>query len=214
MSHPGTGAGAAPGQKSENFGASLRRLLRSMSVVRVRLVAVIVLAVVAVGLQVLGPALLGRATDIVFNGVVGRMLPPGTTQEQAVEALRAGGQEQVAEMVSGMDVVPGQGIDFGALAQMILLVLLVYVASAAFLWVQGRILAGIVQRTAFRLRREVQAKIDRLPLRELDSHARGDVLSRVTNDIDNVAQTLQQTLSQVITSVVTVLEIGRASCRG
>jgi len=205
MSHPGTGT--PPGQKSQNFGPSLRRLLRSMSVERVRLVVVVVLAVVAVGLQVLGPALLGRATDIVFNGVVGRMLPPGTTQEQAVEALRAGGQEQVAEMVSGMDVVPGQGIDFGALAQMILLVLFVYVASAAFLWIQGRILAGIVQRTAFRLRREVQAKIDRLPLRELDSHARGDVLSRVTNDIDNVAQTLQQTLSQVITSVVTVLGV-------
>src|SRR5690625_939866 len=106
MSHPGTGT--PPGQKSQNFGPSLRRLLREVGGERVRLVVVVVLAVVAVGLQVLGPALLGRATDIVFNGVVGRLLPPGITQEQAVAGLRASGQDQVAEMVAGMDqVVPG-----------------------------------------------------------------------------------------------------------
>jgi len=211
MSHHGRGPGLPPGEKSANFGASLRRLLRTMAPERVRLVVVVVLAVVAVALQVLGPALLGRTTDIVFDGVVGRllgdMLPPGFTQEQAVAALEAAGQEQVAEMVSGMNVVPGQGIDFSALGRTILLVLGVYLASALFLWIQGRILAGIVQRMAYQLRRDVQAKIDRLPLRELDSHARGDVLSRVTNDIDNVSQTLQQTLSQVVTSVVTVVGV-------
>src|SRR5690606_40597791 len=103
--------------------------------------------------------------------------------------------------------VPGQGIDFSALGRTILLVLGVYLASALFLWIQGRILAGIVQRTAYQLRRDVQAKIDRLPLRELDSHARGDVLSRVTNDIDNVSQTLQQTLSQAVTSGGTVVGV-------
>ncbi len=212
MSHGRPGPGVPPGQKSANFGASLRRLLRSMAPERVRLVAVVVLAVLAVALQVVGPALLGRATDIVFDGVVGNILgqnfPPGTTQEEAVAGLRAAGQDQVAEMVAGMgEVVPGQGIDFDALADVILLVLGVYVASAVLLWIQGRILAGIVQRTAYKLRRDVQAKIDRLPLRELDSHARGDVLSRVTNDIDNLSQTLQQTLSQVVTSVVTVVGV-------
>src|SRR5690625_3856580 len=168
MSHPGTGT--PPGQKSQNFGPSLRRLLRSMSVERVRLVVVVVLAVVAVGLQVLGPALLGRATDIVFDGVVGRMLPAGVTQEEAVEGLRSAGQDQVAEMVAGMDgVVPGQGIDFGELAATIVLVLAVYVVSALFLWIQGRMLAGIVQRTAFGFRRRVHAEIDSLPLDELHS---------------------------------------------
>ncbi len=212
MSHgrpgPGGGPGVPPGQKSANFGASVRRLLRSMAPERARLVVVVVLAVVAVGLQVLGPALLGRATDIVFDGVVGRMLPAGVTQEEAVEGLRSAGQDQVAEMVAGMDgVVPGQGIDFGELAATIVLVLAVYVVSALFLWIQGRMLAGIVQRTAYGFRRRVQAKIDRLPLRELDSHARGDVLSRVTNDIDNLSQTLQQTLSQVVTSLVTVVGV-------
>ncbi len=206
MSH-GAGPGVPPGQKSANFGATLRRLLRELGSERLRLLAVVVLAVAAVALQVVGPALLGRATDIVFNGVVGRMLPPGVTQEQAVEGLRRSGQEQVAEMVAGMDLVPGQGIDFGALTRVILLVLAVYLGSSLLMWVQGRILAGVVQRTAFALRRDVQAKIDRMPLRELDSHARGDVLSRVTNDIDNLSQTMQQTLSQVITSVVTVIGV-------
>ncbi|WP_324652730.1 ABC transporter ATP-binding protein [Georgenia sp. H159] len=204
----GMGAGVPPGQKSANFGASLRRLLRTMRPERVRLVVVVVLAVLAVALQVTGPALLGRATNIVFDGVVGRTLPDGATLEQAVAGLRAAGENQVADMVSGMDgVVPGQGIDFGALTTVILTVLVVYVASAAFLWVQGRMLAGVVQRTAYHLRRDVQGKIDRLPLRELDSHARGDVLSRVTNDIDNLSQTLQQTLSQVVTSLVTVVGV-------
>ncbi|WP_299277061.1 ABC transporter ATP-binding protein [uncultured Georgenia sp.] len=207
MSHHGPGPGVPPGQKSANFGATLRRLLRELGTEKLRLLGVVVLAVAAVALQVVGPALLGRATDIVFNGVVGRMLPPGVTQEQAVEGLRRGGQEQVAEMVAGMDLVPGQGIDFGALTRVILLVLAVYLGSSLLMWVQGRILAGVVQRTAFALRRDVQAKIDRMPLRELDSRARGDVLSRVTNDIDNLSQTMQQTLSQVVTSVVTVVGV-------
>ena len=207
MSSPGM----PPGQKSENFGPSLRRLLGEMGVERLRLVLVVVLAVVAVALQVAGPALLGRATNIVFDGFLGTFLgtrlPAGTSREDAIEALRSSGQDQVADMLSGMDAVPGVGIDFGALAQIIVVVLVVYLAAGAFMWIQGRILAGVVQRTAFRLRRDVQAKIDRLPLRELDSHARGDVLSRVTNDIDNVAQTLQQTLSQVITALVTVVGV-------
>ncbi|MEE6286075.1 ABC transporter ATP-binding protein [Georgenia sp. MJ173] len=203
--------GPPPGQKSENFGVSLRRLLGEMRVERLRLVGVVILALVAVALQVSGPALLGRATNVVFDGFVGAslgsQLPPGTTRDEAIELLRDSGQDQVAEMLTGMDAVPGVGIDFGELAQIVLLVLGVYIAAAVFMWIQGRILAGVVQRTAFRLRRDVQAKIDRLPLRELDSHARGDVLSRVTNDIDNVSQTLQQTLSQVITALVTVVGV-------
>src|SRR5690606_27131404 len=137
MSHHRPGPGLPPGEKSANFGASLKRLLRAMAPERVRLVVVLVLAVVAVGLQVLGPTLLGRATDIVFNGVVGRMLPPGSTLEQAVAALRASGQDQVAQMVGGMEnVVPGQGIDFDALGRMAMLVLAVYIGSAVFLWIQ------------------------------------------------------------------------------
>lgn len=200
-------AGPAPGQKPASFGRSLRRLVAAMRPERARLLLVIVLAVGGVGLQVLGPALLGRATDVVFNGVVGAMLPAGSSVEEVVAAMRARGDVKMAEMVASMDVVPGQGIDFEALARIALVVLVVYVASAVLLWIQGRILATVVQRTAFRLRSDVQAKIDRLPLAELDSHARGDVLSRVTNDIDNVSQSLQQTLSQAVTAVITVVGV-------
>ena len=200
--------GVAPGQKSMHFGASLRRLVRSLRPERPRLVAVGILGSVSVALAVLGPKILGDATNIVFNGVVGRMLPAGVTQEQAVEGLRAGGHGQIADMVAGMHhLVPGQGIDFDALGRTILLVLGIYVLSAVFLWLQGRILAGVVQRTGYRLREDVQAKIDRLSLAHLDAQPRGDILSRVTNDIDNVTQSLQQTLSQLVTSVLTVIGV-------
>ncbi|KAE8763799.1 ABC transporter ATP-binding protein [Georgenia thermotolerans] len=200
--------GVAPGQKSLHFRASLRRLVGTLRPERPRLVAVGVLGSVSVALAVLGPKILGDATNIVFNGVVGRMLPAGVTQQQAVEGLRATGHGQVADMVAGMDnLVPGQGIDFDALGRTILLVLGIYVLSAVFLWLQGRILAGVVQRTGYRLREDVQAKIDRLSLAHLDAQPRGDVLSRVTNDIDNVTQSLQQTLSQLVTSVLTVIGV-------
>ncbi|GAA1637131.1 ABC transporter ATP-binding protein [Georgenia ruanii] len=205
---PGGRPGVAPGQKSMHFGASLRRLVRTLRPERPRLIAVGILGSVSVALAVLGPKILGDATNIVFNGVVGRMLPAGVTQQQAVEGLRASGHGQIADMVAGMKhLVPGQGIDFDALGRTILLVLGVYVLSAVFLWLQGRILAGVVQRTGYRLRQDVQAKIDRLSLAHLDAQPRGDVLSRVTNDIDNVTQSLQQTLSQLVTSVLTVIGV-------
>ncbi|WP_448071841.1 ABC transporter ATP-binding protein [Georgenia yuyongxinii] len=203
----GRGPVVAPGQKSMNFGPSLRRVVRSLGPERARLVAVVVLGTASVALSVLGPKILGDATNIVFDGVVGRTLPAGVTKEQAVAGLRAAGQGKVADMVSGMDVVPGQGIDFAALGTTVAVVLAVYVLAAVFLWLQGRILAGVVQRTGFRMREDVQAKIDRLSLGHLDGQPRGDVLSRVTNDIDNVTQSLQQTLSQLVTSVLTVLGV-------
>ncbi len=209
---PGAGLGGRPGmppgQKSVHFRASLRRLLHTLRPERPWLIGVVALGSMSVALAVLGPKILGDATNIVFNGVVGRMLPAGATQQQAVEGLRAAGQGQIADMVSGMDhLVPGQGIDFAALARTLLLVLGIYLLSAVFLWLQGRILAGVVQRTGYRMRRDVQAKIDRLSLAHLDAQPRGDVLSRVTNDIDNVTQSLQQTLSQLVTSVLTVIGV-------
>jgi ATP-binding cassette, subfamily B, multidrug efflux pump len=204
---PGMGPGMAPVQKSLHFGASLRRLLAELRPERAWMVLVVALGAGSVFLQVLGPKLLGDATNIVFNGVVGKMLPAGVTKAQAIAGLRASGQDQVADMVSGMDVVPGQGIDFGALSNTVLVVLAVYAVAAVLGWGQGFILAHVVQRTGYRLRRQVQAKIDRLSLSHLDSQARGDTLSRVTNDIDNVTQSLQQTLSQLIVSLLTVIGV-------
>src|SRR5207302_9116273 len=160
----------------------------------------------------------GTATNIVFNGIVGKSLPAGTTKAQAIAYLSAHGQGQLAQMLSGMDVTPGKGIDFNALAATLLLVVGLYLLSSVFLWAQGYLMAGVAQRTVYGMRRDVEAKLSRLPLKYFDSHSHGDVLSRVTNDIDNVSTTLQQGLSQILSSILNVvgtlaLKIGRASCR-
>ncbi len=206
--HGPMGGMGMPAEKALDFKASLRRFAASLRPERVPIVAVVILGVVSVALAVAGPKLLGNATNIIFAGVVGSQLPAGTTQAQAVEALRSQGQDQVADLVSGVPgLVPGQGIDFTALATVLGWVLAVYVGSFLFGWLQGRITAIVVQRTVYRLRGEVQAKLARLPLSYFDRNQRGEILSRVTNDIDNISQTLTQTLSQLVTSVLTVVGV-------
>ncbi|GIH59216.1 multidrug ABC transporter ATP-binding protein [Microbispora siamensis] len=190
-----------------NFGPSVRRLLRRLSPERPKLLAVIGLAVLSVVFSVIGPKLLGRATDVIFSGVIGGRLPAGTTKEQAVQGLRASGHGDFADMLAGMDVVPGHGIDFHALATVLAWVLALYVAASLFMWLQGRLLNDVTQRTVFRLRADVEDKLHRLPLKFFDGQPRGELLSRVTNDIDNVSQTLQQTLSQLLSSLLTVIGV-------
>jgi len=196
-----------PAEKSMNFGPSARRLLRRMNPERLGLIMVIALGTISVVLTVLGPKILGNATNIIFDGVVSKQLPAGITQEQAVNAARAAGNETYANLLSAMTLTPGQGIDFQALGRVLLLVLLLYVFASVFGYLQGYLLNGIVQRTILKLRAEVEDKLNSLPLRYLDKHQRGEVLSRVTNDIDNVSQTLQQTLSQTLTSLLTVVGV-------
>ena len=196
-----------PGEKSLNFRESGRRLLTVLRPERWRLVGVLLLGLASVALAVTGPKVLGNATNIIFDGVVGGQLPAGVTKAQAIEGLRADGQDRLADMLGGMDVVPGQGVDFPQLRTLLLIVVAIYVGSALFSWVQGVITTGVVQRVVYRLRQEVEAKMGRLPLKYFDGQPRGEVLSRVTNDIDNVAQTLQQTLSQLITAVLTVVGV-------
>jgi ATP-binding cassette subfamily B protein len=190
-----------------SFGPSVRRLLRRLLPQRMLLTVVLVFAVASVVLTVLAPNILGRATNLIFDGIVGRSLDPSLTKEQVVDGLRASGEGTRADMVSSMDVVPGRGVDFDAVGKVLVLVLILYIGSALLSWVQGYILNIALQRVIKRLRTDVENKIHRLPLRYFDSHKRGDVLSRVTNDIDNVSQSLQQTLSQLVVSVLTVFGI-------
>ncbi len=201
---------AMPVAKSKDFRGSFRRLLGELRPELPRIVLVLVLAVVSVAFAIVGPKILGTATDILFEGVVGKMageMMPGASQEQVVEALRAMGNDQMADMLTGMTFTPGQGVDFAALAGVIATLVGVFLLSALFGWMQGYIMAGVTQRTVYRLRREVDEKLARLPLRYFDSQPRGDVLSRVTNDIDNISNTLQQSLTQVITAVLTVIGV-------
>ncbi|MCX6433059.1 MAG: ABC transporter ATP-binding protein, partial [Actinobacteria bacterium] len=193
--------------KAQDFRGSLKRFGSRLRPERLIVIVVIVLAFASVFLAVLGPKLLGNATNIIFDGLVSLQLPAGMTQDQAVAALNATGQTDRADTVAAMTLTPGAGVDFAALAQVLAIVTVIYVLSSVLSWGQNYLMAGVTQRTIFRLREEVDHKLGRLPLRYFDGSSRGDVLSRVTNDIDNISMTLQQTLTQLITAVLTVVGV-------
>ena len=201
---PGPGV---PTEKSLDFGPSARRLLGRMAPEGMTIAGVLLLAIVSVTLTVLGPRILGHATDLIFTGVIGKQLPSGISKDQAIAAARAHGQGSFADLLSGMDVVPGRGIDFSALGWVLVGVLALYVAASVFSWAQGYLLNGAVQRTVYRLRSDVEDKLNRLPLAYFDRQPRGEVLSRVTNDIDNIGQSLQQSMSQLLVSLLTVVGV-------
>ncbi len=173
-----------PPQKAKSFGPSARRLLGLLRPQRKAIYVVIALAVGSVALSVAGPKMLGRATNLIFAGSMGD-----------------GGN---AKIVDAMNVHAGQGIDFDALAETLAIVMALYVGASLLMWLQGYFLNVIVQRTIKGLRTEVDAKLMRMPLAYFDRQPHGEVLSRVTNDIDNVAMALQQTLSQILVALLTV----------
>ncbi len=165
-------AAGMPAEQSKDFRGSTARLISEMRPERAGAVLVLVLAVVAVTLFVLGPKILGQATNVIVAGL-------GNPA----------------------------GIDYTKLHRTLIVVAGLYLGSATLSYLQGYLLAGVVQRTMMRLRARVEDKLNRLPLRYVDGQPRGDLLSRVTNDIDNVAQSLQQTLSQMLTSVLTIFGV-------
>ncbi|MEP7194002.1 MAG: ABC transporter ATP-binding protein [Actinomycetota bacterium] len=199
--------GGGPAVKALDFKVSLRRLVSRLRGDRRLVAAAAALAAVSVTLSVIGPKVLGTATDLIFSGLIGGRLPAGLTKAQAVDRLRATGQAKIADMVSAMDVVPGRGVDFAVVGKVLLAVLVLYVAASILSWLQGRVVTVIVQRTVYRMRADVESKLGRMPLSYFDSTPTGELLSRVTNDIDNVAQSLQQTMSQLLTSLLTVVGV-------
>jgi ATP-binding cassette, subfamily B, multidrug efflux pump len=198
---------AAPTERSKDLRGTLRKLLTRLRPERIKLATAAGLGVVSVGLLVTGPKILGTATNILFDGIVGQRLPAGMTQAQAEAMLRAHGEGQLADMLSGMTVTPGVGVDLARFGLVLGLAALIYLLGAVFTWGQGYIMAGITQRAMFGLRREVEEKLARLPLRYFDSHPHGDILSRVSNDIDNLSTTVQQGISQLLTSVLTIFGV-------
>jgi ATP-binding cassette subfamily B multidrug efflux pump len=208
---PGRGPAAFMGgmstEKSLDFRGSSRRLLGTLRPQRLLVAAGLALAAISVTLSVLGPRLLGDATNLIFSGVISKQIPAGVSQAQMVARLRSEGHSTQARMLQVMHVVAGQGIDFGHIGQVLLLVLVVYLGSSAGMLMQGRVTATVVQRLVSGLREQVQAKLSRLPLSYFDRQPRGEILSRVTNDIDNLAQSLQQTLSQVVISLLTIVGV-------
>ena len=201
------GGPGLPAEKAKDFRGTFGRLVGTLRPELGRILIVVAFAIVSVTCAVVGPKLLGNATNVLFEGVVSEMIPAGLTQQQAIDALNAAGQTQQAALLGSMTVTPGAGVDFSALRDILLVVAGVYILSSLFSWGQSYIMAGVSQRTVYRMRRDVDEKLSRLPLSYFDSHARGDTLSRVTNDIDNIANSLQQTMTQLITAVCTIIGV-------
>jgi ATP-binding cassette subfamily B protein len=197
----------APVNRSRDFWGSAARLVKQLAPQRGLCVAVIALGITGTAIGVVVPRVLGHATDLLFNGVIGRQLPAGITKAQAVAAARSRGADTFADLLSGMNVVPGHGVDFGAVARTLTLALGLYLVSAVLIWAQARLLNVTVQRTMVALRSDVEDKVHRLPLSYFDGRQRGELLSRVTNDIDNLQSSLSMTISQLLTSALTVVAV-------
>ncbi|WP_394279366.1 ABC transporter ATP-binding protein [Microbacterium sp.] len=202
----------APG-KAAHFGPSFVRMIGLLAPHKWVFALVSLAGAVGVVLAVIAPKVLGEATNLIFEGVVSRAIGgqpafSGLSQAETVEALRDAGQDEFANIVGAMEnYAPGVGVDFDALKVVITWVLVIYVASAVLTWLQGYVINVIMMRTMWRLREDVEAKINRLPLSHFDKVQRGELISRVTNDIDNITQTMQQSLSGALTAVLTVVGV-------
>ncbi|MFJ8979925.1 ABC transporter ATP-binding protein [Streptomyces sp. NPDC102282] len=207
MAGPGGRMMAGPTERSMDFKGSGKRLLRRFSKEKSTLSAMLGAVTLSVALSVVGPKILGGATDLIFAGVVGRQMPEGTTKEQAVDGLREQGDGALADMLGGVDFTPGHGIDFGAVGSVLLVALAVYVGAGLMMLVSTRLSIRVINRVVFQLREDLQTKLSRLPLSYFDRQQRGEVLSRATNDIDNISQTMQQTMGQLINSLLTIVGV-------
>ncbi|MFD5935380.1 MULTISPECIES: ABC transporter ATP-binding protein [unclassified Streptomyces] len=207
MSGPGGRMMMGPTQRSMDFKGSGKRLLGQLAQDRVKLWGMVVAVIGSVAFTVVGPKILGHATDLVFAGIVGRQMPAGITKQQALDDLRAKGQDGMADMLSGTAFTPGQGIDFGAVGVVAIWALVVFTLAGLLMLVATRLSNHVMNGTVYRMREELQAKLSRLPLSYFDQQKRGEVLSRATNDIDNIGQTLQQTMGQLLNSLLTIVGV-------
>lgn len=171
------GAAGMPAEKTANFGPTVKRLGEILGAEKIRLLIIGFLTLFSVAIVVVGPRLLGQATDIIVEGLLPNSEGAST------------------------------GIDFDELHALLLFLIGLYAISFVLAYGQAFMLAGVVQRSMFKLRESVEIKLNRLPLAYIDKQSRGDLLSRVTNDIDNLAQSLQQTVSSIITSLLTLLGV-------
>ena len=173
----GHGRMGRPGEKAKDFKGTMRTLLSYLAKYRLSIIIVFIFAIGSVTFSVIGPKILGKATTEIFNGLVRK--------------------------VSG----DGGGIDFDAIKRILLTLLVLYIVSTIFSFVQGFIMSGISQKVAYNLRDELSKKINRLPMKYFDTKTHGEVLSRFTNDIDTLAQSLNQSLTQIITSITTLIGV-------
>jgi ATP-binding cassette subfamily B protein len=207
----------APG-KADNFGKSFARMLGLLKPSAVALVIVSFLGALGVVLTVAAPKVLAEATNLIYTGFLSNQLaqsqgdfpgfPVGTPKAEVVEQLRGFGQTDFANQISALaDFQVGDGVNFDSLRWIVAAVLAIYIAAAFLSWIQGYVINVVMVRAMWRLREQVEAKINRLPLSYFDKVQRGELISRVTNDIDNITQTMQQSLSGALTAVLTVVGV-------
>ena len=174
----GHGHMKGPGEKAKDFKGTMMTLLKHLSRFKLSIILVVIFAIGSVSFSVVGPKILGKATTKIFEGLVAK--------------------------ISG---VAGAGIDFDAIAKILISLLALYILSAVFSFVQGFVMSGISQKIAYNLRNELSKKINRMPMKYFDSKTHGEVLSRITNDIDTLSQSLNQSMTQIITSVTTLIGV-------
>ncbi|MGL4737293.1 MAG: ABC transporter ATP-binding protein [Cellulosilyticaceae bacterium] len=169
--------GMGAGEKAKDFKGTMKNLMKYLRPFRLSILVVIIFAVGSAAFSIVGPKLLGKATTKIFDGLVDKV---------------GGGTA---------------GIDFTYIGNMLLFLLALYVISALFAFIQGFVMSGISQKVSYNLRKEISAKINRMPLRYFDTKTHGEVLSRVTNDVDSISQNLNQSMTQVITSATTLIGV-------
>ncbi|KAA9008418.1 ABC transporter ATP-binding protein [Paenibacillus spiritus] len=167
-----------PAQKAKDFKGTLRRLLRYLRPKRMQLLLVLLFAVLSTVFSIFSPKIMGKATTKLYEGFMGIY-----------------------------HKVPGAGVDFGYINDILLLLGALYLLSSLFTYVQQYVMAGVAQRVVYDMREQINAKLERLPLKYFDSRTHGEILSRATNDVDNISTTLQQSMTQLITSVVTLIGV-------
>ncbi|MCX4700963.1 ABC transporter ATP-binding protein [Streptomyces sp. NBC_01373] len=200
-------AGTGPDHHSMDFKGSGKRLMAQFKPERLTIYALLICVTVSVALSVVGPKILGKATDLVFAGIIGRQMPAGSSKQEVLDSMRERGEGSVADMLRSTDFTPGKGIDFDAVGQVLLLALAVFLVAGVLMLAATRLVNRAVNRTMYRMREDVQSKLSRLPLAYFDKRQRGEVLSRATNDIDNIGQTLQQSMGQLINSLLTIIGV-------
>lgn len=174
----GHGKGMNPGEKAKDFKGTMKNLANHLKPYRIQILIVVIFAIGSAAFSIVGPKILGNATTEIFNGLVGK--------------------------VSGAE---GAGIDFTAIGKTLIFLLSLYLISAGFSFVQGIIMTGITQKVSYNLRKEISQKINKLPLSYFDKMTTGEILSRVTNDVDTVSQNLNQSMTQIITSITTLIGV-------
>ena len=168
----------ASGEKAKDFKGTMKKLGKYMSSYKVGIILVLIFAIGSTIFAIVGPKILGKATTLIFNGLI--------------------------DKVKGVE---GAGIDFEEIGRILLIILSLYVVSTIFSFIQGYIMSGVAQKISYKMRKELAEKINRIPMKYFDTKTHGEVLSRVTNDIDTLSQSLNQSMAQLITSVIMIIGV-------